>query len=110
MKREFAKWFVFPQIIPSPSSNGSEDITKVIQMWKKEYLELGAHEKINYVQIFENKGAIMGCSNPHPHGQIWSQSSIPTEILKKSSEIQGILGEKQAKSFIRLPGTGIGSR
>lgn len=61
-----------------------EDITKVIQIWKKEYLELGSEESINYVQIFENKGAIMGCSNPHPHGQIWSQSSIPTEVLKKS--------------------------
>lgn len=61
-----------------------EDITKVVQMWKKEYRELGNNDDINYVQIFENKGAIMGCSNPHPHGQIWSQSSIPTEILKKS--------------------------
>lgn len=61
-----------------------KDITKVIKMWKKEYLELGSDESINYVQIFENKGAIMGCSNPHPHGQIWSQSSVPTEVLKKS--------------------------
>ncbi|TRO65217.1 UDP-glucose--hexose-1-phosphate uridylyltransferase [Christiangramia sabulilitoris] len=65
-----------------------EDITRVVQTWKKEYLELGAEEDINYVQIFENKGAIMGCSNPHPHGQIWSQSSIPTEILKKSSKFR----------------------
>ncbi|MCM4155631.1 UDP-glucose--hexose-1-phosphate uridylyltransferase [Gramella sp. AN32] len=61
-----------------------EDITKVVKMWKKEYAELGAKEDINYIQIFENKGSIMGCSNPHPHGQIWSQSSIPTEINKKS--------------------------
>ncbi len=65
-----------------------EDITKVIQMWKKEYLELGSKDFINYVQIFENKGAIMGCSNQHPHGQIWSQSSIPTEILKKSGKLK----------------------
>ncbi len=64
-----------------------EDITKVIQTWKKEYLELGSKDFINYVQIFENKGAIMGCSNPHPHGQIWSQSSVPTEILKKSGKL-----------------------
>ena len=40
---------------------------------------------INYVQIFENKGAVMGCSNPHPHGQIWAQSSVPQEILKKTA-------------------------
>ncbi|GAA4320317.1 galactose-1-phosphate uridylyltransferase [Pontixanthobacter gangjinensis] len=65
-----------------------KDITRVVQIWKKEYLELGEKPNINYVQIFENKGAIMGCSNPHPHGQIWSQSSIPTEILKKSSKFR----------------------
>jgi UDPglucose--hexose-1-phosphate uridylyltransferase len=59
-------------------------IVKVIKLWKKEYIELGAIEGVNYVQIFENKGAIMGCSNPHPHGQIWSQRSIPAEIAKKS--------------------------
>lgn len=62
------------------------DITKVVQLWKKEFVELGAMEDINYVQIFENKGAIMGCSNPHPHGQIWSQRSIPTEVLKKTQQ------------------------
>ena len=65
-----------------------EDITAVIEAWKKEYSDLGAKTNINYVQIFENKGAIMGCSNPHPHGQIWAQRSIPTEILKKSEQFQ----------------------
>jgi UDPglucose--hexose-1-phosphate uridylyltransferase len=60
------------------------EITKVVQTWKKEYLELGSKPNINYVQIFENKGDIMGCSNPHPHGQIWSQRSLPPEIVKKS--------------------------
>lgn len=66
----------------------TEDITKVVQLWKKEYAQLGAKENINYVQIFENKGDIMGCSNPHPHGQIWSQQSIPTEIQKKSKHFK----------------------
>ena len=65
-----------------------EDITKVVKIWKKEFTELGSKEDINYVQIFENKGAVMGCSNPHPHGQIWSQSSIPTEVLKKSAKFK----------------------
>lgn len=62
-----------------------EAITKVVQKWKEEFIELGQKEYISYVQIFENKGAIMGCSNPHPHGQIWSQSSIPNEICKKTT-------------------------
>jgi len=60
-----------------------EAIEKVISLWQKEYKELGAFEYINHVQIFENKGSIMGCSNPHPHGQIWAQSSIPGEAQKK---------------------------
>ena len=60
-----------------------KDIDKVVKAWQKEYTELGAHEMINYVQIFENKGSVMGCSNPHPHGQIWSQSTLPNEVDKK---------------------------
>ncbi len=59
------------------------DIRKVVDAWVDEYSTLGAKDFINYVQIFENKGTIMGCSNPHPHGQIWAQESIPDEPLKK---------------------------
>ncbi len=65
-----------------------ESIAQVIKVWQKEYQELGANPEINYVQIFENKGALMGCSNPHPHGQIWAQSSIPSEVLKKTQKQQ----------------------
>lgn len=60
------------------------DIRKVIDLWVKEYSELGSKDFINYVQIFENKGSIMGCSNPHPHGQIWSQSIVPQEPAGKT--------------------------
>ncbi len=61
-------------------------IEKVVNTWKEEYKILGDQESINYVQIFENKGAVMGCSNPHPHGQIWSQSSLPNEVFKKDNK------------------------
>lgn len=61
-------------------------IQKVVQVWMKEYQEMGENPAINYVQIFENKGSIMGCSNPHPHGQIWSQRSLPNEIVKKDDK------------------------
>jgi len=57
-----------------------EDIEKVITVWQEEYKTLGAIDYINHVQIFENKGSVMGCSNPHPHNQIWAQSSIPTLV------------------------------
>ncbi len=52
-------------------------IEKVITTWINEYTSLGVKDNINYVQIFENRGSVMGCSNPHPHGQIWATSSIP---------------------------------
>lgn len=61
------------------------DIERVVRVWQKEYNELGSLPEINYVQIFENKGEIMGCSNPHPHGQIWSSRSIPDEIGKEQT-------------------------
>ena len=72
-----------------------EAIENVISLWQKEYLELGGKEEINHVQIFENKGAIMGCSNPHPHGQIWSQSSIPEEVQKKTTNQKAFWDEHQ---------------
>ncbi len=58
-------------------------IKKVIEVWTKEYKEMAALDYINHVQIFENKGDIMGCSNPHPHGQIWAQTSVPGEPAKE---------------------------
>lgn len=65
-----------------------EDIVKVVEVWQDEYKKLGNLDYINYIQIFENKGAIMGCSNPHPHGQIWAQSSIPTQVLKTQGNLK----------------------
>lgn len=61
-----------------------EAIRGVIDLWVDEYETLRSKEFVNYVQIFENKGQIMGCSNPHPHGQIWSQSEVPGEPSKKT--------------------------
>ena len=63
-------------------------IVEVIQLWRREYAELGSLPQINHVQIFENKGEVMGCSNPHPHGQIWAQESLPNEVVKKSAQQQ----------------------
>lgn len=55
------------------------EIRRVVDVWTDEYLTLGARDDISHVQIFENKGQVMGASNPHPHGQIWAQSSVPRE-------------------------------
>jgi UDPglucose--hexose-1-phosphate uridylyltransferase len=53
-----------------------DDLLNVAEMWRNEYKELSVLPDINYIQIFENKGAMMGCSNPHPHGQIWASLLI----------------------------------
>ena len=58
-----------------------EDIRQVGDVWAEQTTELGQHYR--WVQVFENKGAIMGCSNPHPHGQIWVTNYLPNEPAKE---------------------------
>jgi UDPglucose--hexose-1-phosphate uridylyltransferase len=53
------------------------EIGQVVQVWAEQVTELG--ERYQWVQVFENKGAVMGCSNPHPHGQVWALSELPNE-------------------------------
>lgn len=60
-----------------------EEVELVLATWTKESETLGALDDISYVQVFENKGAMMGCSNPHPHSQIWANSTIPNEPAKE---------------------------
>ncbi len=64
------------------------DLRRVVDVWTEQYEQLGALPFINYVQIFENRGAMMGASNPHPHGQIWASASIPNEPSKEQSALQ----------------------
>jgi UDPglucose--hexose-1-phosphate uridylyltransferase len=71
------------------------EIQKVVVAWQNEYTILGSNENINYVQIFENKGSVMGCSNPHPHGQIWAQSSLPTEVEKTQTNLKAYFDQHQ---------------
>lgn len=59
------------------------EIKRVVDVWAEQYEELGNFDFINSVQIFENRGAMMGASNPHPHGQIWSNETIPNETVKE---------------------------
>jgi UDPglucose--hexose-1-phosphate uridylyltransferase len=59
------------------------EIRRVVDVWAEQVAELGARPDIGYVQVFENKGAAMGASNPHPHGQIWSGFSLPQEPAKE---------------------------
>jgi UDPglucose--hexose-1-phosphate uridylyltransferase len=58
-------------------------IRRVVDTWTAQYTELAALPWVRHVQIFENRGAMMGASNPHPHGQIWADESLPNEPAKE---------------------------
>ena len=59
------------------------DVRRVVDTWAEQYAELGALPWVRHVQIFENRGAMMGASNPHPHGQIWANETLPNEPAKE---------------------------
>ncbi|HPL29102.1 MAG TPA: UDP-glucose--hexose-1-phosphate uridylyltransferase [Anaerolineae bacterium] len=59
------------------------DIRRVVDLWAAQTAELGGLDYVGYVQVFENKGAAMGCSNPHPHGQIWATEHVPAEPARE---------------------------
>jgi len=60
-------------------------LTNVISTWQQQSSELA--KEYQWIQIFENKGAVMGCSNPHPHGQIWAQQQLPSLVQRKSDNL-----------------------
>jgi UDPglucose--hexose-1-phosphate uridylyltransferase len=68
-----------------------EEIRIVVDVWASQTVELG--QRYRWVQVFENKGAIMGCSNPHPHGQIWTQNALPNEPAKEERQQRAYLAE-----------------
>ena len=76
--------------LPELEQSAIEDI---IRMWTEQTAELGAKDFIQYVQVFENKGALMGCSNPHPHSQIWANEHIPNEPAKELETQQAYFDE-----------------
>jgi UDPglucose--hexose-1-phosphate uridylyltransferase len=58
-----------------------EEIRQVVELWVDQMRQLG--NRYRWVQIFENRGEIMGCSNAHPHGQLWAGSALPNEPAKE---------------------------
>ena len=74
-------------------------IRRVIDAWADEVATLGQRNDIAYVQVFENKGAMMGCSNPHPHGQIWASGHVPTIPARKGAT-QAAYFEKTGRDLL----------
>lgn len=74
-----------------------EEMQAVIHTWMREAADLG--QRYANVQIFENKGAAMGCSNPHPHGQVWAQEHVPTLVAKEDAQ-QRQFHQQEGKSLL----------
>lgn len=68
-------------------------VIEVVRIWTDQTRELMANPEIAYVQVFENKGEMMGCSNPHPHSQIWSTSYIPNEPARELTSLRDYMME-----------------
>ena len=75
------------------------EIRLVVDTWTEEFRTLGADPNINYVQIFENKGQAMGASNPHPHGQIWSERTVP-DLPAREGRTQKAYFEKNGRTLL----------
>ena len=76
------------------------EIRAVVDVWAEQISELGSLPGINYVQLFENKGEVMGCSNPHPHGQLWANHSIPQEPAKEEVQQRAYYAAKGAPLLV----------
>ena len=79
-------------------------IREVVDVWASQTEELSKTHQ--WVQVFENKGDVMGCSNPHPHGQIWASSFIPNEPAKEDRQQRDYLKKTRRTAFGGLPEVG----
>src|SRR6201991_382791 len=68
-------------------------VRTVVDTWAEQTASLGALDWVGHVQIFENRGAMMGASNPHPHGQIWATESLPNEPAKELAQQAAYTGD-----------------
>ncbi len=75
-------------------------IRRVVNLWAEQEEELAADPQINYVQLFENRGAMMGSSNPHPHGQVWATRGMPTEPAKEDGQQRAYFETERAPLLV----------
>jgi UDPglucose--hexose-1-phosphate uridylyltransferase len=66
-----------------------EEVERVVEVWTQQHRELSELPWVKHVQIFENRGALMGASNPHPHGQIWANGEVPNIPVREQAAMRG---------------------
>ena len=75
--------------LTSPPYSANKNIVPIVEAWRSLYRSIPEENPfVQYIQFFENKGSAMGCSNPHPHGQIWSLDYIPNEPAQEMKSMQ----------------------
>jgi UDPglucose--hexose-1-phosphate uridylyltransferase len=82
-----------------------EEVRRVMEVWTRQYQELGEIPWVKHVQIFENRGALMGASNPHPHCQIWANGEVPNIPVREQAAMHAFLagnGECLLCEYLRL--------
>lgn len=60
-----------------------DEVSLVVKVWKEQVESLASIPWVQHVQLFENRGTLMGASNPHPHCQIWANASMPNQPAKE---------------------------
>lgn len=83
----------------SLSKMRTEDIKKVIELWINQLVDLG--KKYTWIQIFENRGEMMGSSMPHPHGQVWASDQLPDEPSKEDEKQKEYYENNQIPLLLR---------
>jgi len=92
-------------VLYSPDHNTSlpqlslDHLVKLVQLWRKRFTELKATSGIRYVLIFENKGAVIGVTMPHPHGQIYAFPFIPPRLAREIEAARAHLRAKRRCLF-----------
>lgn len=76
-----------------------ETIRRVVDVWAEQTLDLAHYDWLHYVQIFESRGAIMGASNPHPHGQLWANERVP-QFVEKEDRMQRLHYAKHGRTLL----------
>ena len=79
-------------------------IEAVVDEWVRQYREIGALDFIRSVQIFENRGEMMGASNPHPHCQIWANENLPNELSAEVTSFEEHRGECLICDYLKIEG------
>ena len=74
------------------------DVRRVVDLWAGQTAELG--ERFQWIQVFENRGEMMGASNPHPHGQIWAGAALPNDAVREDRSQRSYLAERDRSMLL----------